>query len=469
MSGNTGVILLLIIYFIIVMLLTLFLTHKSKTTEDFLVSDRNIGPAKMSLSIAATWIWAPALFISAQYAYQWGFAGWAWFFGGNITTLLLFGLIAPRVRNAYPEGFSIAGFFQKIYGSRSIRLLSAFELGVLSIFSTAIQVFAGALVLHMLAPGISFFTLTVLMALIPLIYSLYSGIRASVITDDFQMATIAIPIIIFAILIIGKEGMASMFAGMGGISGKFGNVFNGTVAFQVGIVYAISLLVCPWGDQSMWQRIFSTEKKSIWKAHVWGALEFAIVPIGMGIIGWIAAGTKFIPKNAGVTNFEFIGSLFPSWALYVFAFMMLSGLMSTIDSHLCAFASLASDVFPKKFNLNMTRWAMVLTCIGGILIANVKGANLVTLAVTLGTFRASVFVITILMLKRVLFDKTGVLVGIIFGMIVGTSLYVYAAIPHPSPGLRLAAMLISVFMPAVIAALFTLVKQGRLWLEGQRR
>lgn len=40
--------------------------------EMFTVANRALNSVVSAMSIAAAWIWAPALFISAQVAYTWG-------------------------------------------------------------------------------------------------------------------------------------------------------------------------------------------------------------------------------------------------------------------------------------------------------------------------------------------------------------------------------------------------------------
>ena len=52
---------------------TALFTRKTNNGESFHVADRNIGTLVSALSIAATWIWAPSLFVSGQQAYQSGF------------------------------------------------------------------------------------------------------------------------------------------------------------------------------------------------------------------------------------------------------------------------------------------------------------------------------------------------------------------------------------------------------------
>ena len=100
----------------------------------------------------------------------------------------------------------------------------------------------------------------------------------------------------------------------------------------------------PFGDQCFWQRAFSISDKKIGRAFSLGAVLFAVVPLSMGILGFIAAGIGFMPKDTGMVNFELIQALFPAWVIVPFMFMLISGLLSTVDSNLCAIASLTTDL-----------------------------------------------------------------------------------------------------------------------------
>ena len=62
-------------YTALMLAVTVCLSRKSKTAESFHVADRKIGMVRSAMSIAATWIWAPALFTSAEKAYTNGWPG----------------------------------------------------------------------------------------------------------------------------------------------------------------------------------------------------------------------------------------------------------------------------------------------------------------------------------------------------------------------------------------------------------
>ena len=88
----------LISYAVIMLLATLIFTKRAQSKESFHVADRNIGTWIAALSIAATWIWAPALFTSAEKAYTSGIPGIFWFLVPNVLCLILFIPFAVRIR-----------------------------------------------------------------------------------------------------------------------------------------------------------------------------------------------------------------------------------------------------------------------------------------------------------------------------------------------------------------------------------
>ena len=71
----------LVAYTLLMLGVSYLLTRRQTTLQGFLVGNRRMGTIKSAMSIAATWIWAPALFVSAEKAYSNGWPGLFWFFG----------------------------------------------------------------------------------------------------------------------------------------------------------------------------------------------------------------------------------------------------------------------------------------------------------------------------------------------------------------------------------------------------
>ena len=110
---------------------TVLMTKKEGNVERFCVGDRNIGWGVSALSIAATWIWAPALFTSTENAYTNGFAGLFWFLVPNVLCLILFIPFAKKIREEMPGGITLSGYMYWKYRSKTVRNVYLFQLSAL--------------------------------------------------------------------------------------------------------------------------------------------------------------------------------------------------------------------------------------------------------------------------------------------------------------------------------------------------
>lgn len=430
-------IIVLSVYAIIMLGVTVFLTKRETVAEKFHVGDRNMGTLQSAMSIAATWIWAPALFVSAEQAYSAGFVGLFWFLVPNVLCLLLFIPFAKKIRERMPKGISLAGFMGKEYKSEKVRGIYLFQLGALAILSTGVQLLAGGKILSTIT-GIPMLPMTIILAAIAYSYSQFSGIRASVLTDAVQMT---IMLAVCAVLIPWALSMPgnipALQRGVFGLPGEYTSLFSESgiqVLLGFGIPTAIGLLAGPFGDQCFWQRAFSIRENRICRAFTLGTLLFAIVPLSMGVLGFVAAGIGFIPNDASIVNFELVSNLFPKWVMIPFLFMVVSGLLSTVDSNLCAISSLTAEMRcvsrlqSNAEKLKVAKWSMLAILAVGILIANIPGMSVTHLFLFYGTLRSATLLPTVFTLTSIKTSVKGVYVGIILSLCCGLPVFAYGSL-----------------------------------------
>ena len=420
----------LLTYAAVMLGVTVFMTKKENNIEQFCVGNRKTGWMVSALSIAATWIWAPALFTSTENAYTKGFAGLFWFLVPNILCLILFIPFAKRIREEMPEGITLSGYMYGKYHSKSVKNIYLFQLGALSALSTGVQLLAGSKILSMLT-GIPFTAMTVIMAVIAFSYSQFSGIKASILTDAVQMVLMLAASIGFVVFGVNYGGgMETLVTGLGGAAGNAGSLFSmrgWEIFLGFGLPTTIGLISGPFGDQCFWQRAFCVRKDRIGRAFLVGALLFGIVPLSMGVLGFIGSGMGYVAEDTGIINFELISTLFPEWAVIPFLFMIVSGLLSTIDSNLCAVSSLTTDIFKKK-TLEKTKFAMILLLAVGIAVANIPGLTVTHLFLMYGTLRAATLLPTIFTLKGLKLKPQGIVAGITAALIFGLPIFGYGNI-----------------------------------------
>lgn len=458
MSG----IIVLIAYAALMIGATVVFTKRAHDAESFHVADRHIGTGVAAMSIAATWIWAPSLFVSAEKAYTNGIPGLFWFMVPNVLCLILFIPFAKRMRSAYPEGITLTGYMTMVYNSQKVKGVYSFQLGALAILSTAVQLLAGSKMLSIIT-GMPFWSMTIILAVIAYSYSCFSGLKASVTTDVIQLAIILLGCTLLVPWGLSRAGgVGAVTAGLGSVTGDYTSLFSEaglSVFWGFGLPTAVGLISGPFGDQCFWQRTFAIRENHIGKAYLIGALIFAVVPLSMGITGFAAAGTGFIATDTGMVNVEFITSLLPSWVLAPLLMMVLSGLLSTVDSNLCAAASLTTDWrisgrLDSGGQLRLSRLAMAGLLLVGILVANIPGLTVTHLFLFYGTLRSSTLLPTALTLLGKRLNANGVFAGIVASLCIGLPVFAAGNIWNIA-AYKTAGSLITVLLSGAVALTFS--------------
>lgn len=315
------------------------------TGVGFLVAGRDVTWKVGAPSIAASWIWAPALFVSVQKSYELGLPGIFWFTAPNILALVIFAFLAPKIREAIPGGYTLPDWIRYRLGDERVHKIYMIPYIWYQVMAICVQIFVGGMMLNYLT-GIPLNVVMVLLLAIGLGYSLISGLRASIITDFVQMAFIVVGGIIILPWVINAAGDGAIVNGMGGLAGKT-NMFDPAVAFSFGIVTSIGLIAGAISDQQYWQRSFAIKKPDLVKSFILGGILFGIVPIALSVLGFIAANPDMgiaLPAGTGLPmiGIATVEKLLPTWATLFFVVMLLAGLTSTLDSGLCAASSLYS-------------------------------------------------------------------------------------------------------------------------------
>ena len=144
-----------------------------------------------------------------------------------------------------------------------------------------------------------------------------------------------------------------------------------------------------------------------------------------GELGFIAAGSGYVAQDAGMVNFELVSSLFPEWVMLPFLFMVISGLLSTTDSNLCAVASLTSDF---GGGMGAAKGSMLALLVLAIAIANIPDLAVTDLFLIYGTLRATTMLPTILSLKGKSLSAGGVTLGIVASLIIGMPIFIIGTV-----------------------------------------
>jgi SSS family transporter len=434
---STGLLIILAFGLAMILITWFFTRHTNLSTEDFLMAGRKVPWWRGAASIAASWIWAPALFISSQMAYQLGLPGLFWFVFPNIIAVAIFIFLAPKIRERFPQGHTFPEYISKRLGDEKIHKIYSFGYGYYQLMAVAVQLFAGSSLIFLLT-GIPIELSIILMAGFVFIYSWISGLRASIVTDVVQLGFIFLGLLVVIPMAINAAGgFQSVLDGIGGVSGKHSSIFDPSVAFSFGLVTSIGLIAGAIGDQQFWQRTFAFDKKSTVPGFLAGAVLFAVVPILLSTLGFIAAapGSGIIlpegtdPSMIGVLT---VATLLSPAFLILFFLMLLAGLSSTLDSGLNAFSSLWSvDIrkYKVSHNLSIARKGMLVILFLGLLVAAftayIPNFGLKQLWWILNGVGSALVVPTILSLYWDKLTARGALYGLVAALVLGLPVFIY--------------------------------------------
>ena len=350
-----------VVFTIVTFATVLFTRKKNASLDTFLVADRDVGPWHGALSIAVSWVWAPAIFIASMQAYQKGLPGAFWFIAPNILCFFVFAFFAIRFRKLMPEGYTFSHYIKtRFKGSKYLHLSFAMIAFLYQSGAIVINAVAGGALLY-LASGIDPKITMTAMVLVALSYCWISGLRASVMTDVLQMGMI---IIIGGFLIpwavFASGGFETVKAGFAGVTGEFGNIFDSGIAYAMGIPLTASLIAGPLSDQMFHQRAMSVKAEHIKKIFVRGGLIFGVVPTVLSLLGFVAVTLNAqgvdLGSNPEMIGAGVIGYLLPKWALYLFIMMAFAGLCSTLDSAFCGLSAIGSiDLYKGHINEGANR------------------------------------------------------------------------------------------------------------------
>lgn len=461
---------ILALYACVVFALTwYFVRGYAANKSSFLVARREIGGFAGAMSVSAAWAWAPAMFISAQMAYQNGIAGLFWFTLGNFFTLIIFSFFVKKIRDQQPEGFTLAGYVREKFSTR-VQNIFLIELWMLAICAFAINVLAGSRALETIT-GIDYNIATLALAAMSLLYTLRGGLKASVITEMFKISVLWIGVLILVPWAwTAAGGLEVVAAGLGGITGQgntiFGNEFALGVFMAVGLSTTLGHLGAPWGDNSFYQRGFAIRRDRIVPAFIGGAFLFVFIPLMIGSLGFMAAGMNLeIPKNlVGMTTVLSVGAVLPSWAVLLLLFMLFAGLVGVLDSQLSSASSLAGHDLKNKFSADASeqstilwsRGGMVALAATGLAIANWPGMTLLTIFLFFGVMRATVWWPMMLHLLRPgLINERGIFWGILIAFFIGFPMFVYGQQFGGGKELTMIGTMIAIFGSGLLSVLIS--------------
>ncbi|MFE9926077.1 sodium:solute symporter family protein [Streptomyces sp. NPDC005774] len=355
MSGGTDtaqfsavvVVGLLVLFYGGTFLISTRIGKKEENADGYMTAGNNIGFGISAASMTATWIWAASMYASATSGYTYGISGPIHYGLWGALMILFIYPFGRRIRKVAPKAHTLAEVMYARHG-RSSQLMLAGSNVVGSLISLMSNFIAGGVLISLLSP-FNFIQGVICVAAGVLLYTLWSGFRASVMTDFVQVVAMLGAVAVIVPFIFFAAGFPAAFeTGADNLTPQQGNFFSSEAFMGQGAPYIAAVLAYAIGNQTIAQRLFAVKESLIKPTFITATIGYGAMVIGIGMLGVLALYLGFEPSGGDLNNLipEMAAEYLPPALLALFFIMIVGALSSTADADLAALASITmADVY----------------------------------------------------------------------------------------------------------------------------
>jgi len=345
--GGPLTLLLLALFFGSTLLVSLSISRRRENADGYMTAGNAVGLGVSAASMTATWIWAASMYASATSGYTYGVSGPIHYGLWGALMILFIYPYGKRIRAIAPRAHTLAEVMFARHG-RSSQLMLAGSNILGSMISLTSNFIAGGALIAMLSP-FSFSQGIAVIAGGVLLYTLWSGFRASVLTDFIQVCAMLGAVVIIIPAVFFAVGGASIFeTGASHVTPQQGSFFSSEAFLNQGAPYIAAVLAYAIGNQTIAQRLFAVREDLIKKTFVTATIGYGATVIGVGMLGVVALYAGITPMDGDPNNLipQLAATYLGPVLLGVFFIMIIGALASTADSDLSALSSIMmADVY----------------------------------------------------------------------------------------------------------------------------
>ncbi len=338
---------LLVLFFGGTLVMSIAISRKKENADGYMTAGNKIGFGISAASMTATWIWASSMYASATSGYTYGISGPIHYGLWGALMILLIYPFGRRIRKVAPRAHTMAEVMHARHG-RSSQLMLAGSNVLGSLISLTSNFIAGGALVSMLSP-FSFGQGILVIAAGVLLYTLWSGFRASVLTDFAQVLAMLGAVVVIIPAVFFLAGGPSMFVdGAQNLTPQQGDFFSSDAFLNQGAPYIAAVLAYAIGNQTIAQRLFAVREDLIKKTFVTATIGYGATIIGIGMLGVMALYLGIEPLGGDPNNLipQIAATFLGPVLLCLFFIMIIGSLASTADSDLAALSSIMmADVY----------------------------------------------------------------------------------------------------------------------------
>ncbi|BDD57786.1 urea active transporter [Monascus purpureus] len=397
---------------------TTFSTHQA---EEFNTASRSVKPGLISAGIVSSWTWSATLLTSSTFAYNYGVCGAMWYGAMGTLQILLFALIAVKIKTNAPGAHTMPEIVLSRHGTTAHITYLCYGLAT-NMLVGAILVLGGAQVVEALT-GMNVYAANFLIPLVVAAYVIAGGLRSTFIADYTHTVILFAVILIFGFLVNATSDLV-------GSPGKLydllieasekrpiaRNTEGSYLTFHSieGLKFAFDILISGfstvWLDQAYWQRAIASRPETSVKAYILGGIAWYGIPFGFAtFMGLGCAALTSNPRfptypnpltaeqvNAGLSSPSTAITVLGQGGAVLMLILLFMAVTSSTSAELIAVSSLLTfDIYKTYFRPNtssamlvrVSHWgialfALILAAFCSIL--NAAGVSLTWLLTCLG-------------------------------------------------------------------------------------
>ena len=420
----------------------IFYSRKYRGSSNYLTAGRKIGTLSLTTSLVASALGAWILFGPASAATWGGIGAVIGYALGTAFPMIALIFLGKKIRKAFPKGITFTQYIFYKIGKKLFKFIIFLSIFYMFIFLCA-EITAVAILINYISSTPLWLTAS-LVIISTLIYTLYGGLRASIITDNLQFFIVVALLLICLFNIFSSDLIASKELSSSSLNLLSGNYIPN---YTSGITFFIAVAATNLFHQGNWQRVFAAKDYNVLKRSLKFSFMIIIPTVFiMGITGIFAISldNKINPDLAFFSLLLKENSEIIAVAVIILA---ISLTVSTLDTLINGISSLII-VDGKKIskNINSSNFIIIILSIIALFVAS-KGFSILYLFLLADLLCcAAVFPVFYVFFKKKIIESDLIL-SIVIGLVLGLLFFPNTSFTN---SLLVGGLINNEFFPAII-------------------
>lgn len=277
-----------------------YTTFSTKTSEEFNTASRSVKPGLIASGIVSAWTWAATLLQSSTVAYDYGIAGPFWYAAGATVQILMFAVLACKIKQNAPRCHTYLEIIYTRYGVATHWVFIFFALLTNILVGSQLLLGGSAVVTSLTSMNV--YAAIFLIPLGVCVYVVLGGLRATFLCDYSHTMILMIVMLYFMFSVYTTNPLIGSPAAMYSLLQEaalkrpvLGNqdgsylTMKSNFALVFGIIQLCSGSGTVFLDQAYWQRGIASRPTTAVRAYLLGGIAWFAIPFGFATTLGLAA------------------------------------------------------------------------------------------------------------------------------------------------------------------------------------